>query len=140
MALQAISTRNPSDQTGFSTLEKTVLRRVHPKSILLDVVGITWFTYFLWNHEVVLAIATVITSRALAFLAVAKPNYSALAQTVWGKLGLLHLHPANLLVQTAGAAITVAGLWTHSTLAILAGISVIVLGHWFGWEKVHSAL
>src|SRR5689334_13965077 len=89
-------------ESDFSFMEKMVFRRFQPQSILIDLVGMTWFTYFFWSHQWAQAIAVILFSRLLALTIVRKPNYSLMAETTWGKVALLHLHPANVFIQVGG--------------------------------------
>jgi hypothetical protein len=59
-----------------------------------------------------------------------------LSETSMGKIGLLHLHPMNLAIRLVGAVILLYGIWQRSLDLTLGGVSVIFLGHTFGWAKV----
>lgn len=120
----------------FSPIEKLMLRRFHPRSIILDSVAMIWFTYLFWSHEWLPALLLVLITRTLSFVFVGSLNYSRVANSTWGKLAILHTHPANLVVQTVGAVLLLYGLWNHDVLQILSGISIILVGHWFGWSQV----
>jgi hypothetical protein len=63
-----------------------------------------------------------------------------IAQTTIGKIGLLHTHPYNLALNIIGIIPFIYGLWIHSQEMILVSLSLIILGHFFGWSKVHSKL
>ena len=78
--------------------------------------------------------------NTVGLLSTRKINYAELAQTTWGKIALLHLHPLNLLVQTTGVVFLVAGLLQQDTLTIMAGVTLIYIGHFYGWSRVHPAL
>lgn len=128
-----------SEHSEFSFLERLILRRFHPISILFDTTGVIWVTYFLWQNNWQYALAVIVVERLLAVSIVRRTDLKAMAATPLGKLALLHLHPLNLVVQIVGAAATVWALWTHSTLFILAGLSVLILGHSFGWSQVNPS-
>lgn len=121
---------------GVSWFQRYFLRRFHPRSIFIDVVGFIWFTYYFWNHDWKSAVGIVIVERIIAFFSVANLDVSRFSETTLGKLGLLHLHPANLAIQIFGSIILLYGIWQHSTEIILGGLSLIFLGHIFGWSKV----
>jgi hypothetical protein len=78
--------------------------------------------------------------NTVGLLTVRKANTEALAETVLGKMALLHLQPVNLLVQLTGTVFTVIGLLARDGLTIMAGITLIYAGHFYGWSKVHPAL
>lgn len=99
-----------------------------------------WFTYTFWNHDWVAAIAVVLVTRVIALYSVINIDTEAFAQTTLGKVGLLHLNPVNLSVQLVGSLGLLYGLWEHSTEWILGGLSVVLLGHLFGWSQVDSRL
>lgn len=121
---------------GLSWLQRSFLRRFHPRSIFMDVVGFIWFTYFFWIHDWKSAIAIVIVERIIAFFSVAHVDVEAFSDTSLGRIGLLHLHPANFAIQIFGSIILLYGIWQHATEVILGGVSLIFLGHIFGWAKV----
>jgi len=62
------------------------------------------------------------------------------AGTTLGKIMLLHLHPMNLVVQIAGFGVLLYSIWTRSAILIMAGVSIILFGHLWGWHKVNDAL
>lgn len=124
---------------GRSWIERYTLRRFHPVSIFFDFVGVTWFVFFLWQHNWQAAIAVAVAERIAAALIVRNADVEALAGTMLGKLGLLHLHPVNATIQILGAVTAAYGVWQHGGLVILAGLSLVFLGHTFGWPKVDRA-
>lgn len=116
--------------------KKYFLRRFHPRSIFIDIVGFIWFTYYFWNHDWKAAIAIVIVERIIASFSVANIDFKRFSETALGKIGMLHLHPANFAIQLFGAIILLYGIWQHNTEVILGGVSLVFLGHVFGWSKV----
>jgi hypothetical protein len=127
--------------TTFTTrAERYILRRFHPRAVLLDSVAAIWAVYFVWNHNWVAALAVVVASRLIGTALAWRMDYSTIKETVWGKLALLHIHPANSVIQTLAALALFYGIWIHETITILAGLSVIILGHYFGWAKVMRGL
>ena len=121
-------------------LEKAMIRRGHPKHIILGSVGFLWAVYFLWRHEWAWGLVVVIVSAILGPLLTSGTREEELAQTVLGKIMLLHLHPMNLAVQLAGFGILFYGVWIHALMHVLVGVSLILLGHMWGWHKVNEAL
>lgn len=124
----------------FSWMQRLILRRFHPRSIFIDSVGLVWFTYYFWNHDWKMALGSAIVARVVALVSVMNINTDLFAESILGKIGLLHLNPLNLVTQLAGTAILLYGIWIHSVEMILAGLSVILLGHIFGWANVDSKL
>ena len=121
-------------------LEKAIIRRGHPKHIILGIVGFLWTVYFLWHHNWALALGVVLASAILGRVVTRGTREEGLAQTVLGKIMLLHLHPMNLTVQVAGFGILLYGVWTHLPVYVLVGASLVLLGHMWGWHKVNEAL
>jgi len=121
-------------------LEKTVVRRGHPKHIIVAIVGFIWVIYFVWTHNWAwaagVALLTVVTGWILTF----GIREELLANTLIGKIMLLHLHPMNLAVQGVGFAILMYGVWIHAAVFALIGASFVFLGHLWGWKKVSEAL
>lgn len=124
----------------FSWPQRYVLRRFHPRSIFVDTVGLIWFTYYFWNHDWKMALSIAIVVRTIAIMSVMSINTDVFSESILGRIALLHLHPLNLAIQLLGTAALLYGVWEHSTEVILTGVSVILLGHIFGWSKVDAKL
>jgi hypothetical protein len=124
----------------FSWVQRNTILKFHPKSIFINVVGMIWFTYFLWLHDWKSAVSMLIVTKALARLTVMNIDVEDLSETLLGKIALLHLQPMNLVLQTFGVLVYLAGVWMHSTQILLIGISGIFLGHIAGWGKVDERL
>lgn len=75
---------------------------------------------------------------ALGLISVWNADPEKMAETTLGKIALLHLHPFNLITQSIGLVPLVYGIWIHSVETILAGLSLVLLGHIVGWSKVDS--
>ena|ERR1700687_3069169 len=121
-------------------MEKMVIRRGHPKHIIVGIVGFLWFVYFLWQHDWTWALAVAVLSVVMGRLLTSGTKDESLAPTLLGKIMLLHLHPMNLSVQIAGFAVLLYGIWFHSTIYIMLATSIVLLGHMWGWHKVNEAL
>jgi uncharacterized membrane protein YesL len=96
--------------------------------------------YFLWFHNWVGAATALIVGMPLSRLAARRIDEEELAQTTFGKILLLHLHPANVIVQAIGLGVLLCSFWIHSGLDIVLGVSMILLGHMWGWHKVNQPL
>lgn len=94
----------------------------------------------MWNHNWVPALALVVFSRLIGTAIAWNMDYLTIKETTWGKLAFLHIHPANAVIQTLAAVVLFYGIWMHETSSILTGLSVIILGHFFGWAKVMRGL
>ena len=129
-----------SEPQRFNWLQKYVLLRAHPRRIFLDVAAMMWEVYFLWQGNWQVALGIFAAMNTVGLLAVRRLDYPKLANTTWGKMALLHLNPMNFIVQVTGAAMAVYGLLIQDTLTILTSITLILVGHFYGWSKVHQAL
>jgi hypothetical protein len=122
--------------TEFSAVEKWALSRAMPASMFIRAAGTLWVFYFLWMQSWPSALLAMIITSLVSMIAVRQVKYFEVAQTLLGKIALLHLHPVNLSIQLVALAPTIYGFWMHSAEAILIGLSLLFLGHVFGWEKV----
>ena len=61
-------------------------------------------------------------------------------ETIWGKMMILHLHPVNALTQLMGFGLVVYGIWLQSAVYTMTGVSLVLVGHLWGWSKVSNAL
>ena len=124
----------------MTILERTFIRRGHPRWLILGMVGAIWALYFLWLHDWASALVAIFVSGILGTLLTGRMSEERLAQTTLGKIMLLHLHPVNLSLQVAGFALLVYSVWIHSSMYIMVAISAILIGHMCGWNKVSEAL
>ena len=122
----------------FNWVERYFLRRMHPRSMFFDSIAFMWGSYFLWNQDWPRAIVVSAAIVILGLLTVLSVDPEKMADTTLGKIGLLHLHPVNFITQVIGMFPFIYGVWLHSTEFILAGFSVILFGHIFGWSKVNA--
>jgi hypothetical protein len=127
-------------EANMTYVERMIVRRGHPKHIIIGIVAFLWAVYFLWQHNWIWAAAIVVLSAVLGRLSTSGTKEETLAQTLLGKIMLLHLHPVNLTLQMAGFALLLYGIWMHSTPYIMAATSMVFLGHMWGWHKVNEAL
>ncbi|MBY0314862.1 MAG: hypothetical protein K2Q26_05050 [Bdellovibrionales bacterium] len=123
-------------QKGFSALQKYVLLRFHPRSIFIDSIGQLWFIYYLWDHNLMSALAALTACRLVSLLSVIDIDTNLFARTTLGKVALLHLHPYNLILQLIGTLVLIYGVWQNSAEILLIGISWILFGHVWGWGDV----
>ena len=122
----------------YNKFENYVLKRSHPRAIFIDAIGLIWTIYFLWGHNWQMAVGATLIGRLMAQLSVMDVNAQRMSDTVLGKIALLHLHPINLITQIVGLIVLLFGVWQHSPELSLGGVSMILLGHSYGWSKVDS--
>jgi hypothetical protein len=121
-------------------LELFMVRRGHPRQIILHLVGGIWAVYFLWQHNWMWALACFAVSELIAETLTALNDPVVMAQTTIGKIMLLHAHPVNFIVQAGGGLLFIYSVWVRSVLGIMAAASLLLLGHIAGWSKVSRAL
>jgi hypothetical protein len=120
--------------------ERSIVRSGHPRRMIVGVVTLMWVLYSLWFHLWAWATLALVVGVPLGALATMGMHVEELAGTMLGKILLLHLHPVNVLLQSFGFAVLLYSFWIHSAMLMLLAISVILLGHMFGWHKVNHAL
>lgn len=128
------------DQGGYPLLKRFILMRFHPRKIIFDIVGVMWAVHFLWINSWPAALLSALLFSGLGWFFVRQVNPYQMAQTTLGKLGLLHLHPFNITVQSIGLIPLIYGLWIHSAEHILVGLSLLFIGHFYGWSRVDENL
>ena len=121
-------------------LRKYFLMRFHPRKIIFDTVGAIWSVYFLWNNNWQYSLISFVGMGLIGFYFTRNINPELMSQSTIGRIGLIHAHPINLSLNVLGLFFLVYGIWMHEVLSILIGLSVIILGHFFGWSKVNSKL
>lgn len=132
----SIVSRDVKFSEDLGGIERYVIRHAHPISLYFEMVGLIWLVFFLWEHLWKEAVAAYLAARMVGLLAVYRADVRALAQTMLGKIALLHLHGINFFVQLLGSGVALYGVWWHDVRTILAGVSVIFLGHIQGWAAV----
>lgn len=121
---------------GFTVMQRYMLRRFHPRSLMVEIVSSIWAVYFFGQHQWLAALIAIAVGRLIGNLLGSQMDYQEMSSTVWGKIALLHLHPMNYSIQFVGAIVAFYGIWVNATLPILSGLSIIFLGHLWGWQKV----
>ena len=54
-----------------------------------------------------------------------------LAETIVGKMMILHLHPINAF-SLIGFVLVAYGVWLHSDIYTMTGVSLVLIGHFCG--------
>jgi hypothetical protein len=134
--MSTLAIRAASHADTFSGIERLVLRRFHPRRIMIDLAVAPWIAYFVWERDWVRATAIAVIFGGLGLASVWRTDPDKLATTTLGKIALLHLHPMNLALQTLSLFPILYGLWLHEGELILLGLSLLCAGHTFGWSKV----
>ncbi len=122
-------------ESGYSLMEKFLVRRFHPRKIILDLIGFVWAVYFLWLKQWQSSLLCVLTFSLLGLYFTRNVNLEEMGDTTLGKLGLLHTHPMNFALNILGLFPLAVGIWRHFPEYIIIGFSIVLLGHFFGWSK-----
>jgi hypothetical protein len=124
----------------LSLIERYLVRSSHPVSLYFQAIGLVWFVFFFWNHLWVEAILSYVICRFIGALSVSGTDATSLAKLLLGRLALLQLYGSNFIVHLAGVVVLLYGIWLHETRVVLTGISLVLLGHVQGWDRVDSRL
>jgi len=108
---------------------KIALQHLIPQYMIFDGLGFMWALYFVWQHQVILAVGFVIVLPLIGTLLVWKIDEEAYAETPWGRFALSHLSLWSIVFHIPGYAVLVYSFWIHSGLYMLLAISLILLGH-----------
>lgn len=117
-------------------IERIMVQHANPVKLVLETVGIIWAVYFLWQQNLLWAIIFGIGLPSLGTILAWGKNEEQLSKTALGKVMLTHAHPLNFFFHLAGYISLVYGVWIHSPLFILVGITAIIIGHLWGWERL----
>lgn len=121
---------------GLNRFKRYFVKRFHPRSLFFDSIGMMWAIYYLWFHQWTFALGAILLMRVLSVFSVMNVSAQSIAGTTLGKIALIHLHPANMIIQLGGITVLVYGIWQHSVELTMIGVSFILLGHIFGWSNV----
>ena len=135
---RSFQVRTHLETAELTGLDIYMLKRAHPAGIIVDLIGWVWFGYFFWQHNWQMAVGALIIGRFFSLIAVMDVNPSKMAETTLGKIALLHLLPVNMLIQSIGIIILLYGVWFYSIEISFIGLSIVGLGHLFGWPMVAS--
>lgn len=126
------------EQPTLTGLEKWALMKAHPKKIAIDLAGLAWGVYFLWQHQWENALLVTLMVNAFTAWLVSDIDFEQMAQTLMGRMALLHLQPFNIITQTIGVFTALYGVWLHTSETVLIGISFLAIGHATGWSEVDT--
>ncbi len=131
----------PIHDENMTLIDRYFLISFHPRKIILSSIAATWATYFLWNRNWLAALLSVLILETLGLFFTRHIDPDLMAGTTLGRIGLLHKHPINFALNFIGSIILIYALWDHAEIAtILFGLSIVILGHFFGWGEVSSKL
>jgi len=112
---------------------KVALKHAIPKYFIFEGLGFVWALYFVWQHQVILALASLMVLWLIAQLLVLKKDEEAYADTLLGRFMLSHFAPFqgawSIFFHLLGYAVLIYAFWMHSGFYILLAGSLILLGH-----------
>ena len=118
--------------------EKYLYHQIHPLKLLTDIAAAYGSLFFLWRHQLALALVVMLAPPLLvSCLLMRYADLEPYRQSAFGKYVARSMSHAMEAVRLAGMAVTALGAWQRSLWLILAG-GVILL---FGWlrGKISSA-
>lgn len=131
----------PIHDANMTLIDRYFLASFHPHKIILDSIAAIWATYFLWNRNWPAALLVVLILGTLGLFFTRNIDPDLMAETTLGRIGLLHKHPINFALNLIGSIVLIYALWEHTGIAtFLFGLSIVILGHFFGWGEVSSKL
>jgi len=129
--------RKPSlSPKKLSLLEQVYVQHAHPVNLVLTLIGWMWGAYFLWNQNLLLAVAFGLGFPLVGHAAVWGHGEVILAETAFGKMMLTHAHPVNTFFHVVGYVVMAIGLYTNVLPMVMWGFSVLLFGHIWGWGRL----
>lgn len=101
-------------------------QHAHPLKLGCDSAGVAVCFYWTWNRRLPAALLTLFGSSILGSVLARKADTDQLAATPLGRWMLGQAEPLNLVLRTAGLAVSLVGSWRHSGTLVLGGIGTIV--------------
>jgi hypothetical protein len=122
---------------SLSFLEKVYVQHAHPVNFVMTAVGWMWGAYFLWQQNLVLAVAFGIGFPLIGHLSVWGHHEEQLSETWYGKLMLIHAHPINFVFHIVAFIVICLGLYANVVEMVMWGLTVLLFGHVWGWGRVN---
>ena len=93
---------------------RIALQHIVPQYMIFDGLGFGWAFYFIWQHQLILAVGSVIILPLIGTLLVLKKDVEVYADTPWGRFALSHLGLWSIIFHIPGYIILVYSFWIHS--------------------------
>ena len=114
------------------------LQHAYPPKIILEVLGLSWMFYLFWHHVLIAGILVAVIFFLIGTITTIRVNRQKVMETPMGRFLSAIMNPVNISVQLLGYLVFAYGMWEHSGFSILSGISIILLGHAWGWRKIYG--
>ncbi len=92
---------------------RIALQHTIPEYLIFDGLGFGWAGYFVWQHQLIWALASVIVLPLIGTLLVLKKDEEEYAETPLGRFALSHLAPWSVVFHILGYAVLIYSLWMH---------------------------
>lgn len=119
-------------RTNFRFIERIMIQHAHPAKLTSDILGVIIGWYFLWTHNLLVALAAIFGASVLGTLLVWGHDVSQLYETELGKWMIGQAEPVNLVVRSIGFTFVSYGFWSHSLLYFPIGIALIIAARFLG--------
>ena len=118
----------------LNPLQRFVADHADPMKLILDALALIWAAYFLWYQDALSALLSVAFFGGLGMIATWKLEQDKLIYSSFGKFWLTMANPVNMTFQALGYLGVMYGFWQHASAMILAGVTLVLIGHLFGWQ------
>lgn len=109
--------------------EKQLYHQIHPVKLLTDWVTGIMSLYFLWFHQLLIAIMVMFIPSVVVSVAIIKyVNLKDIKHSTFGKYIRMSMTKGMEAVRFAGFAIAIFGAWYHMAWLIVVGIMIIFIG------------
>jgi hypothetical protein len=109
--------------------ERMLFHQIHPAKLVTDASAAVLCLYFLWQHDLSLAIVVAMVPPLIASgLVLRFVDLEALKQSALGVYVHRYMTPAMQLLRVCGFLVMAVAAWNHAPLAILAGLAVVAAG------------
>jgi len=125
-------------KTELSTINRILIRHAHPVSFSFHLIGLMWGGYFLWNGSLGLAIICFVVIIGIGEFIGWKDRLYIFSPENINKFQAMLIQvfdPFNFLLHIIGGVFFMFGLWRHSALLILFGLTFIPIGHLVPWIR-----
>jgi len=111
------------------TIRKYLLPHAHPVKFMAEVLGLVWGSYFLWQHQWVVALigSTVLFVASTAVLW--GKDMEHLASSTLGRFSLAYATPVGFILYNLSALPLIYGLWVHNAVFIVIATVLFLLPH-----------
>jgi len=108
--------------------DRILFHQIHAAKLVTDAIAAVLSLYYLWRRDLSLAIVAATVPPLIATALVLRfADLKALKQSAFGAYVQRYMTPAMQLLRVCGFLIMAVAAWNHVSLAILAGLAVIVV-------------